>query len=247
MRNNKLLFLILGLFLLALILILAFLAWPKKPIIKLSPDYQLSTKRIVQKKKLYLSSRAFPQMKSPKYRQLARKFNKIMKESALLGWPEFIDQLQYADQTLPVQAQNSFFSTFEVVSAEHNLVSVRFDRSIYFKGQAHPINNVVVINVDLYSGEVVKITDIFQSGTGWLSFLSQYCIEELKKRFDGGGWPDDGADPAASNFKNFYFTKDGLTIVFDQLQVAAYAEGFPEVIIPYDKLTNYLQPRHLKN
>lgn len=47
--------------------------------------------------------------------------------------------------------------------------------------------------------------------------------------------------------KNFYFGKQGLALVYQPYEMGAYAQGFIEVVVPYDKLGNIIKVQYLPN
>ena len=53
----------------------------------------------------------------------------------------------------------------------------------------------------------------------------------------------DGAGALAKNFKSWNVTRKGILINFDPYQVAAYAAGPQEVLIPYGKLKSVLRDK----
>jgi hypothetical protein len=55
-------------------------------------------------------------------------------------------------------------------------------------------------------------------------------------------WIKEGAGAKAENFENWNLTKKGLMFTFNQYQIAPYAAGGSQVIIPYDKLKPYFKP-----
>ena len=92
---------------------------------------------------------------------------------------------------------------------------------------------------------MLKLSDLFQPNSNYLKLLSGYCFTTLQKELGegiDGKWLGDGAGPKADNYKSWNVTPDGLQITFDAYQVAAYALGPQEVIVPYSALKAIIKP-----
>jgi hypothetical protein len=151
------------------------------------------------------------------------------------------------------------------------VLSVLFWYDEYWRGAAHPQHSVVTKNYLLTTATWLTMKDIFKPNTKYLEWLSPYCIEDVLKQLTDrhmddsikGGqlaidsarratreevdsfyldWVQRGAGPEEENYRNFTISERGLTIYFDQYQVASYADGPFEVLIPFDKIKDILNP-----
>jgi hypothetical protein len=116
----------------------------------------------------------------------------------------------------------------------HGLVSIKFNISTYIVGAAHPNNFSMVLNYDLVQQKVLKLDGLFLPGSNYLQKLSE---ESLRIVSETGymEWPE-GAAPDPVNYRNWNITPDGLLITFDAYQVAPYAAGPQQALIPYAAL-----------
>ena len=55
-------------------------------------------------------------------------------------------------------------------------------------------------------------------------------------------WIKRGAGAELTNYDNWTITKKGLGITFDPYQVAAYAAGPQNVVVPYSALKEIIKP-----
>ncbi len=131
--------------------------------------------------------------------------------------------------------------SYTLNEATDNLVSVFFRDFTYSAGAAHPNQVTFVLNYDLTSDKALNLEDLFQPGADYLAALSSYSVAELQKR-DISSWTD-GASPKLENFKSWTIEQQGLRITFDPYQVAAYAMGPQEVLIPYSELRGIINPQ----
>ncbi|MGH9929313.1 MAG: DUF3298 and DUF4163 domain-containing protein [Pyrinomonadaceae bacterium] len=139
---------------------------------------------------------------------------------------------------------------YTVVLARDDLVSIEFTISSYSAGAAHPNSYTEVVNFDLKNGKLLKLADLFQPGAKYVQTLSTYCIQALKKQAKEQGadamldddWIKKGAGAELTNYQNWTITKKGLGITFDPYQVAAYAAGPQNVLVPYSSLKEIIKP-----
>ncbi|MFO7584726.1 MAG: DUF3298 domain-containing protein, partial [Anaerolineales bacterium] len=70
---------------------------------------------------------------------------------------------------------------------------------------------------------------------GVFQFESQGMRDVLRAILGFSG----GAEPLPENYRNWNLTYEGLLITFDEYQVAPYAAGMQQVLVPFDVLENY--------
>lgn len=179
----------------------------------------------------------------------AGKFNELAKRHVTEQVDEFrkammevtAEDLKY----LPKGVNYSLDIRYDVMLANDRIISVNFGRSEY-TGGAHPNHYSSTLNFDLKSGQEVKLEDLFKSGSNYLKAISDYSIKDLKKRasdMTDDEWLAEGAGPKADNFSSWNLTKKGVLITFDPYQVAAYAAGPQEVLIPYSVIKEMLSDK----
>ncbi|HXD32409.1 MAG TPA: RsiV family protein [Pyrinomonadaceae bacterium] len=137
---------------------------------------------------------------------------------------------------------NSLDIGYDVTLAKDDLISVKFDVGSYSAGAAHPNTVSAVLNYDVKTGKVLRLSDLFMPGAKYLQTISAYCIKDLKRQSKANNsLLDDesiqrGAGPDSENYQSWNITKKGLEITFDAYQVGAYAAGPQQVVIPYSAL-----------
>ena len=160
-----------------------------------------------------------------------------------------IDLRQYGSEILKDENVNSYLDiSYDVMCKSDGFVSIIFSEEQYSIGAAHPNHITFVYNYSLTDGNL-KLSDLFNSNSGYLRFLSQYTRTDLKKQFSKDGLDgmndmlNDGTTPVTENFSHWTIDGNNLVIHFDPYAVAAYAFGPQEVVIPKTKLSNYLNPK----
>lgn len=147
---------------------------------------------------------------------------------------------------LPLNAHsNALEVNYKMFSATRNLISIRFSIYTFFYGSAHPLTLYQSLNFDANQGKILSLTDVFKSGD-YLQFISTYSKNFLTKKLSKDAAtqtePDpEGLKPIPDNFKVWNITPKGLLITFPPYQVAAYAFGPQEVLIPYSAIKPMMQ------
>ena len=140
---------------------------------------------------------------------------------------------------------SSYDSSYVVTMATGDLVSIIFYVSTYGEGAAHPNHVTIAFNYDLKAGKALRLGDLFKPNSNYMRVISDYSIAALKKELGpdpDSDWIQSGAGPEEKNYQSWNVTPKGLTITFDPYQVASYAEGQHEVVIPLRVLKDLIDP-----
>jgi hypothetical protein len=155
-----------------------------------------------------------------------------------------------ADETSTESLGSDITVSYNVALAKDDLISIEFTVSSYSAGAAHPNSYTEVVNFDLKNGRSIKLADLVLPGAKYVEALSTYSIQDLKKQAKSQGddavqdndWIEKGAAPELSNYGSWAITKKGLRITFDPYQVAPYAAGPQQVVVPYSALKGIIKP-----
>ncbi len=142
----------------------------------------------------------------------------------------------------PLMGGSFYEQDFELLSPWGGLFSLRFRIMTYMSGAAHPGTRYRTATYDLEYGADVSLDQLFLPGADYLGALADFCKAELAARDIAFDTQITGADPTADNYRNWNVTPGGLLITFDEYQVAAYAAGPQEVLIPYADLAAVIDP-----
>ena len=95
-----------------------------------------------------------------------------------------------------------------------------------FTGGAHGITNRVAYNIDVATGNELKLEDIFKK-----DFLNNEISRQISKDPDRYFTGKDGFNGINEN-QNFYIKNKKLVIYFELYEIAPYASGISEFVIP---------------
>jgi predicted small lipoprotein YifL len=108
-------------------------------------------------------------------------------------------------------------------------------------GAAHgmPIKNYYYFNTN--TGEFYTLKDLFVKDSDYVTAITSIIKEMIEKQeMDEGSMLFPDSFKTISKDHDFYLTGEGLVIYFYPYDIAPYATGFPEFIIPFDKLSDII-------
>lgn len=129
-----------------------------------------------------------------------------------------------------------------------SLLSLVLHVSTMHQGAAHPWHVVETFTFDAATGERLELAELFAPGAPVLETISAEVVPVLVARLDptGDGSAEagvrEGAGPDAALLRRFVVEEAGLTLHFDQYQVAPGAAGPQAVTLAWDRLLALLPP-----
>lgn len=172
--------------------------------------------------------------------------NTVLKQYIATTQKSFFNELSEDDDT-PADApgKTGLNVTYSILYNTKAALSVRFDVSIFHKGAAHPLNTVVVHN--FLNGKNVELSDVFQPKSNYLQVIAAFCKKAIAaKNISDPKWIEEGTKPTLENYNTWYFKKEGIGILFNTYQVAAYVYGVQKVTIPVSVISSIVKPALLK-
>lgn len=150
------------------------------------------------------------------------------------------ENLDYLTEMADLGGFNSFYLEYIPTHTEQDIISIKFTVSTYVVGAAHPASYSSVLNYDLREEKSLSLDELFLPGSDYLGVLSEQSIQRIR---ENGyiEWPD-GAAPDPVNFQVWNITPEGVLITFDPYQVAPYAAGPQQALVPYAALQSMIDP-----
>ena len=129
------------------------------------------------------------------------------------------------------------------------ILSVRVETYEY-AGGAHGGTLVEFWNYDLVTGKRRDWRDAFRADADYLELIAAGARPELEEQLLGESgmtdteWIEEGSAPGADNYAGdcVGFTEEGLQVVYQEYQVAPYAQGAVMVSVPYAGMAYALKP-----
>lgn len=162
--------------------------------------------------------------------------------SQLRTWEFMPESNQLAVATLSNDAR--CYPTSSMMMSLSNI----FQEDLPFEKPRHFVRTAVLITG---STKLLTLRDVFPPAqfNSALKRISNFVTAELRKQLLVDGeeaavidWIERGTTPLENSFDKFVLTRDGMRIFFEEYQVAAYAHGVMEVLIPWTILTPLVFP-----
>ncbi len=152
-----------------------------------------------------------------------------------------------AEFILPQDMSSGLWISYSVPTLTNEFISIAMPTSNYSAGAAHPNNYTVVFNYDVKERKVVELGDLFGRGSSYLEVIAAFSEVEVTRQLQEYGFADEagiafGTYPKSENYRNFVIKNRQLVILFDPYQVAPYAAGGQEVVIPSELITDIIAP-----
>lgn len=217
-------------------------ATPTSPTPAAPVEWSIVSKQMTETTANATVNLAYPQLKNFPDATIAADFNSKV-EAAMQEISDTVTTAPDSGMSLP----NSANLDFTVAFKSDKFVSIAAQGSEYFGG-AHPNALIFTFNYDLVAKKVLKLADLFTSGSNYLQLLSEFSIAELNSRGLGElGMVEAGAGEDAGNFIFFDVTsagETGIELIFPPYQVAPYAAGTQIVSVPVTVFESILKPEY---
>lgn len=159
-----------------------------------------------------------------------------------LDYESLIKEVESKNDSIEWRYNNEQILTSHVIYCQGNILSYAIERYVY-TGGAHGINTRIFLSFDINTGNSLNEEDIFKEGyeTDLTPILIDCLIEQyddmhsvadLQERYDVN---------AIQPNNNFYISADGITYIFNPYEIAPYALGETEILIPVEKIKPYLK------
>ncbi len=183
----------------------------------------------------------YPEFKSSVYKKSLIVINKFYKDKALeyqkyiqttlfqMAVEQYLDDIENGYPVRVFGAGDIFKITYNMVC----ILSLYFDRYEY-TGGAHGITIRSSQTWNLQTGQMIKLSELFDCLYDYKRYIKDKVIEQIKK--DPDIYFDDYENLVEQTFNvnSFYCTPKGLVVYFQQYDIAPYASGIREFLIPYN-------------
>lgn len=198
----------------------------------------------VRKGRGYTAKMAYPQLSGMKNTVAQSRANLTLKAVIKPLVDEFVRDSEQnpPDERSGVQVYEMEIS-YSDIWVTPQLLSVQYGVYVY-SGGAHGNHFSKTLTINLQTGNPVHLDELLKPG--FLKPLSHLVREELRKDARLAENPNDewfinGTAPTADNYKNVVLKSNGLLVQFDPYEIAAFAQGDFEVLIPYSAFRDWIK------
>lgn len=180
-----------------------------------------------------------PQISGGMSSKLLSKHNEVLRKRVMEQYKTF-EEVALATKELTTYPESLkkhivFKAGYKVARNEGRILSLT-QNVFVFTGGAHGMYWRYPYNLDIYTGETLKLPEVFMPGTNWSERFDQRVREHK------GLFPDSfkGVGPQS----HFYFDEKGLVVFFQLYEIAAYVAGIIQVEFTYEELRDVLKPEY---
>jgi hypothetical protein len=135
----------------------------------------------------------------------------------------------------PVRQFEAYVNYF-VTYNQNCILSLYFDQYEY-AGGAHGLTVRYSDTWNLPKSKRMELSEFFPHRNNYREYVIQTIVKQIEDEIANGNsmYFENYVQLVNENFKanNFYLTKEGLVIYFQQYDIAPYASGIPTFVIPY--------------
>lgn len=123
----------------------------------------------------------------------------------------------------------------------NNLLIVEKDGYDYPIGAAHGMPVMNFYYFDIRTGVMYQLKDLFKAESDYITKLNELIVHEINARIAAGDSMLFSEDfPGISDNQYFKLEEDAISIYFYPYDIAAYAAGFQEFLIPFADIADYI-------
>jgi hypothetical protein len=126
-------------------------------------------------------------------------------------------------------------TNYTVTYNKNDILSIKAQYYQY-SGGAHGGTNQVGYNIDLKTGQLLLLSDIFEEGFDYKNIIGNEILASISKNNDYGINDPNEAVKGIDEKRPFYIEEGNIVIYYGQYEIAPYAAGIPQFKIPFTKL-----------
>ncbi len=184
----------------------------------------------------------YPEFVADNYPKSIKTVNQFYKSNALALQNNFRTKLyqmavdQYLDDInngFPVRVFEAL-QTFALTYNQACIISSYFDNYQY-TGGAHGLTNRTSQTWNLRTGRILKLRELYKCSANYKTYIKNKIIEQIKENPDIYFENYEELVDQTFNVNSFYVTPSGVVVYFQQYDIAPYASGIREFLLPYNK------------
>src|SRR5690625_2499319 len=152
---------------------------------------------------------------------LPNKFVEYQINQEIYNMVNMLMEEQYNVQDTPEFAE--MLGTYEIKTNERNILSILFSNYAIFYQAAHGLTLMKSLTIDVETGEVYQLEDLFKNGSNYVDILSTKVKEQINERDIPVFEPFNEIDPN----QDFYIADKSLVLYFQLYELTPYYIGLP--------------------
>ena len=186
----------------------------------------------------------------PELAQALSDIDEVEKDTYRLSIDEYMeDAVEFTKEQIKEGTDYTYFcyNETELKTADDRVVSLLRTEYSFFGG-AHPTYGYDTFNIDVKTGEEIRLSDIITDKEG----LDGILIDKLNEKYPDGNffdlekslgnfWMDDAPEEEGATIYTFTMGPSGISFYFDPYALNSYADGAQEIDLTYGDLDSILK------
>lgn len=131
-------------------------------------------------------------------------------------------------------------SDFRVAYLDEGLVSIPI-LTYSFTGGAHGMTFLESTNIDLITGKLLNLQDLFLPGYDYMEVIRAMVVRQMEAD-PSPYFAESLTEVTIAPDHSYYLTDQGIVICFGLYEIAPYSSGIQEFLIPFTEVWEGLQP-----
>lgn len=158
---------------------------------------------------------------------------------------EFIQDYTVFSREMPDERMGWYYQAYvEVSLLRDTLLSLRLNQE-YYTGGAHGGMETSFINIDPRTGATVTLEQFFKPGfEAALAQAGEHYFKNARELSDTATYRNNSIEFPGDQFalnSNYGFGEDGVVFYYNNYEIAPYAAGPTEFVIPYTAMKDWLK------
>lgn len=175
----------------------------------------------------------YPQVEGLINNTAQKKINEVLQKHIASSYTNALELKKLEAEHGAPQNQYTHEVKYEIKYNQKNLLSILFFDYEY-TGGAHGMTVATSYNFDVNTGNEISLTKVVDNNNA-VTKVKKFAKIDLLNQGNklGMTYASDPASITINDNRAFYFYDKGIVLKFQQYEVAPYAAGMPEAIIPY--------------
>lgn len=221
-------------FLVGIMIISVFNFHKVEEVFELNSSKDIQTK-VINKSNKYIKGNLKIPVLVVENKEIENKINKKIEEDIMNFYNNSFEEAEsYFDDFPESEMQFVVSSEYEIKKNNKQIISLLV-KYYKYNGGAHGSYEYVPYNIDVISGDIFKLHDIFKQNTNYKQIINEEIKKQVKELNIKNQLPEDSSQlytfRGIKENQKFYLIDNKLVIFFDLYEIAPYVAGIPEFSI----------------
>lgn len=173
----------------------------------------------------------YPQISGLK-KTINKKVNAVLSNHIKSSYKNFLHlkDIEKKNRNSKIDPPYRYETSYKVKYSTSNTLSILF-YDYQYTGGAHGMGYATTYNFNITTGKQVKIKDVLKTKTNFKK-VQKYAYDYLRTHEPYADFVQKLSDVNVDANSQFYYTKNGIYLVFQEYEVAPYSYGNPAIKIP---------------